>query len=127
MIYTLETLEKKLNEVELLLMGITQDNNKDGHALSFAIGELTSLHSSSVSLMTSAEYHYKINSKSKNEELKAKSCAFKLMSERLNNSIGKAIESYRSMLSFEKLDYFRNCWENQLSAYKALIYLNKIN
>jgi hypothetical protein len=31
--------------------------------------------------------------------------ALKMMSERLNNSIGKAIESYRSMLSFEKLDY----------------------
>ena len=104
MIYTLETLEKKLQELELLLSNITQNTNKDPYGLTNDIAELTSLHASSVNLMTSAEYHYHLNSKNK-EERGAKCKALKLMSERLNNSIGKAIESYRSILSFEKLDY----------------------
>ena len=103
MLYTEEQLERKLNELEILLAGITQDLNKDGHALSYAIGELTNLHSSTVNLMTAAEYHYHVNIKDKGER-GAKCRALKLMSERLNNSIGKAIESYRSMLSFEKID-----------------------
>ena len=104
MLYTVETLEKKLQELELLLSNITQETNKTPYTLSNDIGELTNLHSSSVNLMTAAEYHYHLNIKDK-QERGAKCRALKLMSERLNNSIGKAIESYRSMLSFEKLDY----------------------
>ncbi len=104
MIYTVETLEKKLQELEVMLSAITQNTNKDPYTLSNDIGELTNLHSSSVNLMTAAEYHYHLNIKDKGER-GAKCRALKLMSERLNNSIGKAIESYRSMLSFEKLDY----------------------
>jgi len=103
-LYTVEVLEKKLNELELLLSNITQNTNKDPHTLSNDIGELTNLHSSSVNLMTAAEYHYHLNLKDKGER-GALCRALKMMSERLNNSIGKAIESYRSMLSFEKLDY----------------------
>lgn len=104
MLYTVETLEKKLQELEVMLSAITQNTNKDPYTLSNDIGELTNLHSSSVNLMTAAEYHYHLNIKDKGER-GAKCRALKLMSERLNNSIGKAIESYRSMLSFEKLDY----------------------
>jgi hypothetical protein len=104
MLYTVEVLEKKLQELELLLSNITQNTNKDPYTLSNDIGELTNLHSSSVNLMTASEYHYHLNIKDKGER-GAKCRALKMMSERLNNSIGKAIESYRSMLSFEKLDY----------------------
>lgn len=104
MLYTVETLEKKLQELELLLSNITQNTNKDPYTLSNDIGELTNLHSSSVNLMAASEYHYHLNIKDKGER-GAKCRALKMMSERLNNSIGKAIESYRSMLSFEKLDY----------------------
>ncbi len=104
MIYDLDTTERKLNELELLLQEITQVEVKDPYTLSADISKLTNLHSSSVALMTSSEYHYYLNSKNK-EEKGAKVKALKLMSERLNNSIGKAIESYRSVLSFEKLDY----------------------
>lgn len=104
MLYTVETLEKKLQELELLLSNITQNTNKDPYTLSSELVELTNLHSSSVNLMTAAEYHYHLNIKDK-QERGARCRALKLMSERLNNSIGKAIESYRSILSFEKLDY----------------------
>lgn len=103
MLYTVETLEKKLQELEVMLSAITQNTNKDPYTLSNDIGELTNLHSSTVNLMTAAEYHYHVNIKDKGER-GAKCRALKLMSERLNNSIGKAIESYRSMLSFEKID-----------------------
>lgn len=104
--HTVETLERTLNEIHLLHSQIISVKNKTADFISESIDELTNLHSTTVPLLEAAEYLYAEFSKEKSTR-GYKSKSLKVYAERLNNTIGKSIESYRSMLSYEKADILK--------------------
>jgi hypothetical protein len=108
MFLSLEQTKKSLQELQLLYSGIVGNGentmDKDPYTIKEDLGKLTELHSLSTNYIASAEVLYKRHSKDKTE-LGIEVHGLRILSERLNNSIGKTIDTYRSMLSFQKLDY----------------------